>query len=128
MLTLVRKGNKVYHNDIELTMVEQATKGPGNEVVKIEGLPNTNGQKWISLSRLEEGENKITGLKRVNRVSSYTLTKEEKAEVDELQARIEVIIQNAKERYVPRSKKVEDMSIEELQKLIESKKAELGSK
>lgn len=101
MLVLTRKGNDVYHNDVKLTIVAQATKGEGKEVVKIEGLEGSNGQKWVSLSRLVEGDNEIECKAReVSASHRYTLTEEEKAEVAELQARIDEIIANAKARYV----------------------------
>lgn len=101
MLVLTRKGADVYHNDVKLTVVAQATKGEGKEVVKIDGLEGSNGQKWVSLSRLVEGENEIECKAReVSASQRYTLTEDEKAEVAELQARIDEIIAKAKARYV----------------------------
>lgn len=101
MITLVRSGNEVTCNSQKLTIVEQATKGPGNEVVKIEGLEGANGQKWVSLRKLQEGENQVnTKGKEVVATQSYTLNMAEKAEIDKLQARINEIKAKARERYV----------------------------
>jgi hypothetical protein len=104
MLELTRNGKEVYCNGKKLTMVEQATKGPGNEVIKVEGLPGSNGAKWISLKKLNEGLNQVELVaKEVTSTGSYTLTSEEKEEVDRLQARITEIKTKAKERYIPKS-------------------------
>ena len=59
MLVLTRKGVDVFHDKVKLTVVAQATKGANKEVVKIDGLPGSNGQKWISLSTLKEGINNL---------------------------------------------------------------------
>lgn len=100
-LVLERKGNEVFHNGVKLTIVSQATKGPGKEVVKIKGLEGSNGQQWVSLSRLVEGENAIECQGReVTTTSKYTLTSEEAKRVKELQEELDKIIQGAKDRYV----------------------------
>lgn len=105
MLELVRKGNEVYHENVKLTIVEQATKGPGKEVVKIEGLDGSNGQKWMNLSKLEEGKNEVSCKGReVTSTGSYTLNMVEKAEIDKLQAKIDAIKETAKARYVAKPK------------------------
>ena len=101
MLTLVRKDDRVFYNDIELTINAQASKGPNNEVVKIAGLPNSNGQKWVSLSRLEQGKNQIACKARVVKTQKYTLTDAEAAEIKKHQDAIDKIIATATERYVP---------------------------
>lgn len=102
MLKLVRTGDEVYFEGRKLVINAQASKGPNNEVVKIEGLPGSNGQKWISLSRLKEGENEFEcEARKFSKAQKYTLTAEEQEEVDRLQARIDEIIENAKSRYVP---------------------------
>jgi len=104
MLELVRKGRDVYHNQVKLTMVEQKTKGPGNEVIKVEGLSGANGAKWVSLKKLKEGVNQVELVaKEVTSTGSYTLTPTEKAEVDKLQARIDEIKTQAKARFVPKT-------------------------
>lgn len=101
MLILERKGNEVFHNGQKLTIVAQATKGPGKEVVKIKGLEGSNGQQWISLSRLVEGKNEVECQGReVTTTSRYTLTAEEAKRVKELQDELNAIIQRAKDRYV----------------------------
>ncbi len=101
MLVLVRKGQEVFYNGQKLTIVEQATKGPGKEVVKVKGLEGSNGQQWISLSRLSEGKNELECQGReVTTTSRYTLTAEEAARVKELQTELDSIIQAAKDRYV----------------------------
>lgn len=101
MLKLERKGNEVFCQGQKLTIVAQATKGPGKEVVKIAGLEGSNGQRWISLSRLVEGLNEIECEGReVISTQRYSLTVEEKAQVAELQAQIDAIINKAKARYV----------------------------
>lgn len=107
-LVLTRTGNEVFHESKKLTIVAQATKGPGNEVVKIEGLPNSNGKKWISLGLLKQGLNELTCTARdVTRHAqpakrNYTLTTDEDAQVKALQAQIDTIIDAAKARYVAR--------------------------
>lgn len=101
MLVLERKGNEVFCQGQKLTIVAQATKGPGKEVVKIKGLEGSNGQTWMSLSRLNEGLNEVECKAReVVSNSKYTLTSEEKARIDKLQAEIDSIIEAAKARYV----------------------------
>lgn len=101
MLVLERKGNEVYCQGQKLTIVAQATKGPNKEVVKIKGLEGSNGQSWVSLSRLNEGINEIECQGReVGSSAKYTLTSEEKARIAELQNEIDSIIAAAKARYV----------------------------
>lgn len=100
MVVLERKGNEVFCNGQKLTIVAQATKGPNKEVVKIAGLEGANGQKWISLTRLVEGINEIECNGREVTTQKYTLTQEEKEEIESLQARIDEIINHAKSRYV----------------------------
>ena len=100
MLVLERKGSEVFCNGQKLTIVAQATKGPGKEVVKVAGLEGANGQKWVSLSRLVEGLNEIETNAREVTTQKYSLTAEEAQEVRELQARIDSIIAQAKARYV----------------------------
>ena len=102
MLKLERKGNEVFCDGKKLTIVAQATKGLGKEVVKIDGLDGSNGQKWVSLSRLQEGMNEVeTSAREVTVAKKYTLTEAEQAEVDKLQAKIDAIIDAAKARFVP---------------------------
>lgn len=130
MLVLERKGNEVFCEGRRLTIVAQATKGPNKEVVSIKGLEGSNGQKWISLSRLVEGLNEIECQAReVVSTQKYTLTQEEAQEVKELQARIDEIINQAKTRYVKKPNLNVDpskMSEQERLDLIEQLKAYLG--
>lgn len=119
MLVLERKGNEVYCQGQKLTIVAQATKGPGKEVVKIKGLEGSNGQTWISLSRLNEGLNEVECKAReVVSTSKYQLTSEEKARIAELQAEIDSIIEAAKARYVAKPNlNVNPASMTEAQRL-----------
>jgi len=118
MLVLERNGLEVTCNGRKLTVVAQATKGPGNEVVKIEGLEGANGAKWISLSKLQPGKNEVdTKAKEVTAHITYTLNMVEKAEVDKLQARINEIKEVARKRYeaTPKFKPVTEMNAQELE-------------
>lgn len=111
MLVLERKGDEVFCENKKLTIVSQATKGPNKEVVKIDGLNGSNGQKWVSLSRLQQGLNEVETIAREVTISKkYSLTIEEQKEVDNLQAKIDSIIEVAKSRYVP------NISIKDLEK------------
>jgi dsDNA-specific endonuclease/ATPase MutS2 len=118
MLELKRFGNEVYYGDKKLTIVAQASKGEGKEVVKIDGLPGSNGQKWLSLSKLQEGLNVFNDNDLARRNYSgkgYELTEEEQAKIDELTNQIDAIIEEAKKRYVPPvKKKPEQMNESEL--------------
>lgn len=101
MLVLERKGSEVFCQGQKLTIVAQATKGPGKEVVRVAGLEGANGQKWVSLSKLVEGINEIEcNGREIATSQKYTLNEKEKARVAELQAEIDSIIANAKARYV----------------------------
>ena len=97
MLKLIRTQDGVFYNDRKLTIVAQATKGPGKEVVKIEGLPGSDGAKWISLNKLSMGENDIVPVKR-EVAGGYSLTDDEKARIDELQGEIDAIKERARKR------------------------------
>lgn len=104
-VTLTRKGNEVFYGAAQLTINPQASKGAGNEVVNIAGIPGTNGQKWISLSKLREGDNTLELKGRdIVATGSYTLTPEEKTQVDALQAQIDAIKEAARARYVAKPK------------------------
>lgn len=124
IMLLVRKDNDVFFNGKKLTIVKQASKGAGNEVVKIDGLEGSNGQKWISLSKLQQGENDFfTQAREVVATQSYRLNEEETKEVKALQAKIDAIINNAKSRYVAKPKlddiaKIKDMTKEDKERAI----------
>ena len=130
MMKLERINDEVFFEGKKLTIVAQATKGPGKEVVKIEGLPGSNGQKWISLKRLEQGINEIQcEAREVTVGAKYKLTAEEQARVNELQAEIDEIINNAKARYVAKPDMNIDpskMTVAERQAKIAELKAYLG--
>lgn len=112
MLELERKGGEVYCLGRKLTIVAQATKGEGKEVVKIEGLEGSNGQKWVSLSRLQEGTNTLECSGKVMTTSTKVmLTDDEAKEIAELQARIDTIKDAAKARYKAQPKLVPMSSI-----------------
>lgn len=124
-MVLTRKGDEVFFGDKKLTIVKQETKGPGKEVVKIDGLEGSNGQKWIALKKLVEGDNEITCEAKPHS-GGYSYTPEEEARLKELQAEIDAIKAEAKKRYVPKSAiKVEKMSQQELERYIETLQARL---
>jgi|LGVF01.2.fsa_nt_gb hypothetical protein len=109
MLVLERKGQEVYHNDNKLTINKQETKGKGKEVAKIDGLDGSNGQKWFSLSKLSEGMNEVECKGReVTSSRKYTLTTQEQTKVDGYQSKIDLIVNDAKSRYVPKPKNVKN--------------------
>ena len=130
MLELNRIGDEVYCGDKKLTIVRQASKGEGKEVVKIANLEGSNGQTWISLKRLQEGLNVFNDcdLKKRELSKNYELTDEEQQEVDKLTQEVEErndriaeIIEAAKARYV-KPVKVKDltkMSEDKVKKLLE---------
>jgi len=125
MIKLTRVGRDVFYEGTKLTRVDQATKGPGNEVIKIDGLEGSNGAKWISLSKLQEGENEIEVKgKVVTNSGSYTLTQSEKDEMAKLQKRIDEIKAIGRKRYeLTKPKDLTKMSIEELEAyLVEKRK------
>ena len=132
-LYVFRDGNFVYDGASRiLTINKQETKGPGNEVVKIEGLAHSNGQKWLSLSKIKEGDNWVE-CKKSNRTlstASYQLTADEKAEIEKHQKVIDVIIQAAKDRYVKKPNlnvKLSEMTNTQKQKHIEELEMYLNS-
>lgn len=134
MLKLERIEDKVYYNGIELKINKQASKGAGNEVVDISKLSEANGQKWISLNRLQQGINEIECKAReITSSKKYELTKAEKSRIAELQDEIDSIIEKAKSRYVEKPNFNVDVSklteeeklahIERVQKYLASLKA-----
>lgn len=111
-LVLERRGFEVFFEGRKLTVIAQASKGAGKEVVKIDGLPGSNGQKFVSLSKLVEGYNELDCQAKATTKQApkqqYVLTAEEQAQVDELQAQIgglqaqiDAIIDAARARYIP---------------------------
>lgn len=126
MLVLERRGQEVFYQGRKLTIVAQASKGDNKEVVKIEGLEGSNGQKWVSLTKLKEGINEVETQGKVMNSKKYVLTLEETQQIEALQAQIDAIIENAKKRYVPH-KDIKEMSIEELENFIKLRKQELAN-
>lgn len=133
MLKLVRKNDDVFYNDTKLKINVQKSKGPGNEVVYIFGLPESNGAQWISLSKLKQGINEIYPKAKIytkDGVSKpgkdYVLTTEEELEIATMKKRYDEIIEAAKARYVPKPDldvNVKELSLEEkLEKLEQVKK------
>ena len=111
MLVLERKGSEVFCDGKKLTINAQASKDPNKEVVKIAGLEGSNGQTWVSLSRLQEGINEIeTQARTVTARKKYSLTEAEQTKINKLQAEIDSIIEVAKSRYVP------NLSVKDLEK------------
>lgn len=106
MLVLEKIGEEVFYNGVKLKINKQQTKndGKGDPVVYVKDLPEANGQKWVSVNKLREGENKIEcqAHSRVTSSQKYELTQEEQERVNELQSEINAIINNAKKRYVPK--------------------------
>lgn len=123
MLKLIRTKDGVFCDGRKLTIVAQATKGIGKEVVKIEGLQGSNGAKWVSLNKLSMGENVIEPIKRevATGGKGYELTPDEQARVDELQAEIDAIKLKARQRYV---KKPVMKSVEEVMAMDEDARSE----
>ena len=141
MLELKRIGDEVYYKDQRLTQIKQSKTKDGKErpnVVIIDGLPGTNGQKHMSITKLVEGlnvfnDNDLKG-REVNK--DYELTEEEQERVNELQGEIDDIIEAAKARYVKpiKVKKITDLTkmskseleaeIERLNRILEEKRGE----
>jgi len=107
-LILERIGMDVFCNGKKLTRVDQSTKGPDKEVIKIEGLENSNGQKWVSLKNLNQGINELecrardVTIRAKSSTESYTLTTDEQREINDLRERIDLIISDAKKRFIPK--------------------------
>ena len=96
VLVLTRKNDEVFFGSTKLTIVAQASKGSNKEVVKIAGLPNSNGQKWVSLAKLQQGSNVLACKAKEVTTSSYSLTADEVKKVNELQSQIDAIKEAAK--------------------------------
>lgn len=128
MIKLTRIENEVYFEGNKLRIVAQATKGPNMEVVNIAGLEGSNGQKWIMLKNVKEGEHEYETQGRDVQVG-YKLTEEEQARIAELQAEIDTIKQAAKDRYVRKPNlnvNPANMTLEERLAKIEELKAYYG--
>ena len=98
---IIKNGHEIIVNGIKCKVIRQESKGPNKEVVDIEKAVGTDWQKYISLSKLAEGSQDVQlKPRKVVDSKNYTLTEEEKTQVEELQAQIDAIIENAKARYV----------------------------
>lgn len=114
VLVLTRKNDEVFFGSTKLTIVAQASKGSNKEVVKIAGLPNSNGQKWVSLAKLQQGSNVLACKAKEVTTSSYSLTADEVKKVNELQSQIDAIKEAAKARYI--AKPNLNLNVQELTK------------
>ena len=135
-LFIKREGKKVYDEAGKaITINAQKSKGPGNEFVKIEGMKNSNGQKWIALSKVKEGDNWFDCKKSNRKLSSapevlYELNADEEKEIAELQKQIDAIIEVAKARYVKKPNlniKIAELTADEKAKHIEELEKYLNS-
>lgn len=108
-----------------LKVNKQQSKGEGKEVVDIEKIVGENYQKWVSLSKLNIGENEIELKPRKQlTIEKYSLTKEEQEEITQLENRINEIKENARKRYIPKV----DFTKIDIEKLSEEQKVELMEK
>lgn len=130
IVKLIRNNGEIYYNGVKLHINKQATKGIGHEYVDLDQVKDSNlaeYQHHIRLAVLVEGENEIELKPRKNiSIEKYSLTEEEKAKIAEYQSKIDAIIEAAKARQPKKAKRVEDMSIAELEAYIAAKKLELG--
>ena len=98
---IVKNGYEVMVDGIKCKVIKQESKGANKEVVDIEKAVGTDWQKYISLSKLVEGSQDVQlKPRKVVDSKNYTLTEDEKTQIEELQAQIDAIIENAKARYV----------------------------
>lgn len=121
--------NRIFYidgeNKIELKVNKQQSKGEGKEVVDIEKVVGENYQKWVSLSKLNIGENEVELKPRKQlTIEKYSLTKEEEEEIKQLENRINEIKENARKRYIPKV----DFSKIDVEKLTDEQKIELMGK
>ena len=132
----IRTG-EVTRNGKKLPILKQASKGPGNEQVILYKEPDlVEYQKFVGLRRLGHGDNEIELQPRreVALKSKVVYTLEEQQELDTLKARIKEIEDAAKSRMPVISKtkslkaQLEEMSVEQLEWLIEQKRKEIESK
>lgn len=110
MLELKRIGSEVYCGDKKLTISKQKTKGDNKEVVIIENLRGSMGQKYTMLSNLVEGINEL------NIIPKGNYTNEELEELislynqkDDIQERIDELESIAKSRQPQKLKTQKDI-------------------
>ena len=98
---IIKNGYEVMVDGVACKVIKQESKGANKEVVDIEKAVGTDWQKYISLSKLVEGPQEVElKPRKVVDSKNYTLTEEEKTQIEELQAQIDAIIDAAKARYV----------------------------
>ena len=127
VITFERNGMNVKVNGIECPISKQATKGDNKEVVNFKKVVGEGWKYNRQLSLIPEGISELTiGAIQETGCKKYVLTKEEQARINELEAEIEAIKENARKRYIPATHKdIHKMSIEELEAYIELKKSQL---
>lgn len=108
---------EVLYDGIKLPIVDKNKPcGPSVDLGKL-GL---NGyQRYIKISKLEEGPNQVELKEAKETTKQYSLTIEEKKEIEQLENRIKEIKENAKKRFIPKATKIEDMDETQLQDYIE---------
>ena len=120
-IELVKNDGKVYYEGKEVHINPQASKN--YPVVDLAKLGFSEYQRYIALNSLKDGLNVVELKPRKQVGSQLMLTDEEKAEIAELEAKIAEIKENARKR-TPTKKRLEDMSIEELEAYIAARKGE----
>lgn len=115
-IELRKDGEEVFYQNVKLPLVDKTKPcGPSVDLGK---LGFDGYQRYIKVSRLEEGLNNVE-LKEAKEVTRQCiLTEEEKAEIAQLEARIAEIKENARKRFIPKATKVEDMDETQLQDYI----------
>lgn len=127
VIELEIKGSEVFCEGRKLKVNPQATKngGAGDPVVDVSSIGGDDYQKWVSIKNLSQGINTIElkPRKHVELSAKLVLTEDEQAQIDELQAQIDAIKENARKRQPAKAKKLDDMSIEELEAYLAARKA-----
>lgn len=95
-------------NGVVLPINRQMTKEQGDPekawtfaVIKVENLEGSNGAKWLSLSKVPDGETidlKDVCVSRPHSGGIATLTEEEKKQIEELESQIREIKEKARAR------------------------------
>jgi hypothetical protein len=115
VIELKKVGEEVFYQDTKLPLVDKAKEcGPS---VDLDKLGFVGYQRYVKVSRLEEGLNQIE-----LKPSKAALTEEELARIAELQAEIDAIKENARQRAKiakpAKPTKLEKMSPEQLKEEI----------
>ena len=111
----------VRYNGQDLPIVDRnKASGPSVDLGKL-GLEGY--QRYIKTSTMRVGINEVElKPKRITEIAKISYTEEEKAELAQLEARINEIKENAKKRIPAKKKRLEDMTIEELEEYIKVRK------